>query len=77
MISADTQAQLAVYRQKARDNTLTQDEMKDAIRLMRSERVGAAQVSASSRAAKSIAKEKAKPKAKPNGDDLLSELDDL
>lgn len=77
MITAETQATLAVYRQKARDNTLTQDEMKHAIQLMRQERVGASVVSASSRAAKSIAKEKAKPKAKPNGDDLLSELDDL
>lgn len=74
MISAETQAQIGVYRQKARDGTLTQDEMKDAIKLMRSERVGAAVVSASSRAAKSVAKEKKKP---ISGDDLLSELDGL
>lgn len=77
MISTETQVQLAIYRQKARDNTITQEEMKDAIKLMRSERVGAAVVSASSKAAKSVAKEKAAPKAKPNGDDLLSELDGL
>lgn len=77
MISQETQMKLAEYRQKSVAGTITTEEMKDAIRLMRAERVGAYQVSAASRATKSAAKAKAAPKAKPNGDDLLAELDGL
>lgn len=77
MISAETQARLAILRQKARDNTITQEEMKEAIQLMRTERVGASAVSAAAKATKATAKTKAAPKAKPNGDDLLSELDSI
>lgn len=64
---------LAELRQKSRDNTLTMEEMREAITLLRNDRVGAHAVSARAKATKSAAKEK----PNTNATDLLSELDGL
>lgn len=64
-------AKLAEYRRKAADNTITLDEMREAVKLMRQGRVAAAAASAK-RAQKPSA-----GKAPVSGDDLLSELDAL
>ena len=69
-ISPEMQAQVQIWRQKAREGTLTQEERRDAIRLLREDRKGAEGVSAASRAKKA-------PKAPVNADDFLSELDGL
>lgn len=72
-ISPEMQAKMAEWRQKARDNTLTKEEMKEAIKLMRTERVGAAATSAASKTRKSAAT----AKKNIDSDDLLSQLDGL
>ena len=58
------------WREKALRGELTQDEMREAVMLLRQIRGALPEVGA----AKAPAKGKAKPKAKPNGDDLLNEL---
>jgi hypothetical protein len=60
--SLPTQQRIAELREKARANSLTQDECREAIRFLRAERLAMPQKPAS----------KAKPA--PNADDLLSEL---
>lgn len=61
---------LTVLRQKSLAGTITGEEMRAAIQLMRESRKGAAATSAKSKATKAA-------KAKPiNSDDLLAELDD-
>lgn len=64
---SDIHTKVQLYRQKARDNTLTQDEMKEALIFLRQGRVAAAATSATSRA----------KKAPINSDDLLSELEGI
>lgn len=71
MSTENINERLAILRQKSRDNTITQEEIREAIVLMREGRVGAAATSAKSRSAKSKAKEGV------NSDDLLSELDGI
>ena len=71
--SPEIQAKIQLWRQKARDGTLTQDEMREAIAALRQDRVGASAVSAKSRATKAGAK----AKANVNSDDLLNELDGI
>ena len=66
-------AQIQLWRQKAREGTLTQDEMRQAIAALRADRVGAAATSEKSREKKATAR----AKANVNSDDLLSQLDDL
>ena len=66
----ELQAQIAQWRQKAADGTLTQDEMKEAIKLLRAGRVSAAYASDASRRKKAI-------KEIPHAADLLSELEGL
>lgn len=66
-MSPEVASKLAMWRQKAIDNTLTQDDMKEAIRIMRGDRVGAAIASSTSRRAKAKAEI-------PKADDLLAEL---
>lgn len=64
---------LALLRAKARDNTMTQEDMREAIKIMREDRMGAAVTSAK-------AKERtATSRAKKNvdSDDLLSQLDGM
>lgn len=72
-LSPEAQAQVQLWRQKAREGTLTQDEMRQAIATLRQDRINAAATSAVSR------EKKASPRAKKNvnSDDLLSELDGL
>jgi uncharacterized membrane protein YsdA (DUF1294 family) len=64
------QEKVAIWRQKAQNNTLTVDEMKEAVLALRQGRVGAAIASDASRrkTAKAVV---------PSADDLLSELGDL
>lgn len=69
-MSPEVASKIAGWRQKALDNTLTREEMAEAIRVMRQDRVGAAVASAKSRTAKAKAEI-------PTADDLLSELDGL
>ena len=52
IVSIPTQERIAALRQKSRDNTLTLDEMREAITLMRGDRVRAAATSAKARAPK-------------------------
>ena len=64
-------ANIQIWRQKSRDGTITQEEMKEAIAAIRKERVGASEKSATSRAKMSTAKAKAAP---IDSDALLGEL---
>jgi hypothetical protein len=68
--SPEVQAKIQLLRQKSRDGTLTQDEMREAIILMREGRVAASATSAKAKSRKSS-------KASVNSDDLLNELDNL
>lgn len=61
---------IAMLRAKARENTLTPDEMKEAIQLLRQGRVAAAGTSAKSKATKAS-------KAPVNSEALLNELEGL
>ena len=72
-LSPEAQAKVQLWRQKAREGTLTQDEMREAIITLRQDRIAAAATSATSRAKKAATREK---KA-VNSDDLLSELDGI
>jgi hypothetical protein len=65
---------LTVLRAKSRDNTITLDEVKEGIQLMRAGRTQAAKVSAKAKSEKSATAAK---KAPINSDDLLSELDNM
>jgi uncharacterized protein YnzC (UPF0291/DUF896 family) len=67
MISPETQQRIDELRQKSRDNTITREEMREALTLMRGDRVRAAATSKTSRAKKQPV----------NSDNLLSELDNL
>lgn len=66
-MTPEIQAKIAIWRQKAIDNSLTLEEMKEAITLLRQGRVSAAASSESARRAKAKV-------AVPSADDLLSEL---
>lgn len=63
-------SKIAVWRAKAADGRLTQEEMAEAILALRADRVGASIASERSRAKK-------RPVEAPNADDLLNELDGL
>lgn len=65
-MTPDVQAKIAVFRQKALDNTLTEDDMREAVKLLRAGRTSAATAAARS---KTTAKA-----AIPNADDMLAEL---
>lgn len=67
ILSPEVASRLAVWRQKAVDNTLTREEMKEAILLLRGNRRSAAVASTASKA------KKAKVEL-PDGDDLLKDL---
>lgn len=66
----ELQSKIAEWRARALDGTLTLEEMRDAISLLRAGRVSAAAASDSSRRAKAKV-------AIPSGDDLLKELGDM
>lgn len=69
-LSQDLQIRLQEWRKKALDGTITNEELKEAISLMRQERVFAGERSAKKRAAK------AKPEA-IDSDAMLNELGGL
>lgn len=66
-MNLDVQLKVSAWRQKAIEGTLTVEEMREAIQVLRQGRVGAAIASDTSRrkAAKSVV---------PSADDLLGEL---
>lgn len=66
-MSPELQSKIALWRQKAIQGTLTQDEMKEAILALRQDRVGAAAASAASKRSKAKAEI-------PDADDLLAEM---
>jgi hypothetical protein len=65
-MNPEVQSKIAIFRQKAADNTLTEDDMREAIKILRAGRMSAATASARS---KTTAKA-----AIPNADDMLAEL---
>ena len=69
MTSAVIQSQIQTWRQKVANNTITTEELTEAIAAIRKERVGAAGVSAASTERKTTAK--AKAKAGPIDSDAL------
>jgi len=71
--SQELQAKIQLWRKKAREGTLTQEEMREAIAALRQDRIGAAGTSAASR------ERKATTRAKKNisSEELLNELDGL
>ncbi len=71
--SPEMQAKIQLWRQKAREGTLTQEEMREAIAALRQDRVRAASASATSRGKRVTTR----AKANINSDDLLGELDNL
>jgi hypothetical protein len=72
-MSPESIAQLAILREKSRAGTITLEEQKEALRIMREDRVAAATTSAKSKARKSDAA----AKKAISSDDLLSELEGL
>lgn len=69
-ISYELQSKIAQWRQKAVEKTLTLEEMKEAIVMLRQGRVAAAQASAT-------VKRKTAAKVIPNAENLLDELDGI
>ena len=70
MISPELSAKIAVWRQKSLDGTITIEEQREAVRLMREGRLAAAQASSASKRIKAKAEV-------PSADDLLNELDGI
>jgi len=71
MTTLDTQIKIDKWRDKARAGTLSTDDMREALKALREDRVTASSVSAKSRTAK------AKAKAGVDSDDLLSQLEGI
>jgi hypothetical protein len=69
MFSPELASQVALWRQKAKDGTLTQDEMREAIQALRAERATASPTGTSVK--------RTAAKAKPSSEDLLSQLEGL
>lgn len=70
MITPQMQANIAVWRQKALEGILSMEEMREAIKLLREDRLNALQASAGAKRKKATA-------IIPDADDLLKELGDL
>jgi hypothetical protein len=73
LIGQDFNDKVAEWRAKARDGTLTKEEMREAIAALRAAR-GKTPAATGGTKTKAAAAAKAK---KPDGDDLLSELEGL
>lgn len=69
-ITPEIQAKISLWRQKCQDGSITLDEMKEAILIMRAGRKSAATASDGARRKQAKA-------AIPNADDMLSELDNI
>lgn len=63
-VSLETQQRIAELRQKARENTMTLDDMKEGIKLLRADRLAMPPAKSASRTKAPVA----------SADDLLSEL---
>jgi hypothetical protein len=72
-LSQHANERLAALRAAGRERPLTMEEMREAIKIMREDRTGAAATSAASKATKSAAK----TKKNIDSDDLLSQLDGI
>ena len=72
-LTPETSARIQLLRQKSRDGTITQEELREALAMLREDRAMSADTSAKSKARKSVAAEK----KNINSDDLLGELDGL
>lgn len=66
-MSPELQSKISIWRQRAINGTLTQDEMKEAILALRQDRIGASIASAASKRTKAKAEI-------PDADDLLAEM---
>jgi hypothetical protein len=66
-ISPELSARIDAWRSKARDGTLTQDEMREAVALIREGRVSAQATSTAARAKKAA-------KVIPTANDMLKEM---
>ena len=73
MLSPEMQSRLAELRQKSRDNTITKEELQEAMAAMRQERVGASVTSATAKAKKSTTA----AKKNIDSDDLLADLENF
>ena len=69
MFSPELSAKLAMWRAKVADNSITQAELQEAVRLLREERRSAVESSAKKRARAA--------KAEVNADDLLKDLEGM
>lgn len=69
--SPETQLKIMEWREKSRQGTLTIDEMREAIALLRKDRGAVAQATAGSK----VTKARATAAKKPSGDDLLNQID--
>lgn len=70
MISPELQSQIAGWRQGAADGTMTLDEMREAVKLLREGRLSSSYSADAAKRKKAIA-------AIPKADDLLSEMEDM
>ena len=68
-VSAELSQKISEWRRKTLDGTITQDEMVEAIRHLRADRLSAAVASQAARGKKVI--------AAPAAEDLLSEMDNI
>jgi len=71
MSNPDLSFKVAEWRQKAREGTLSMDEMKEAIKVLRAGRAMIPAATGGSRTRKTASS------TKPSGEDLLSELEGL
>lgn len=71
-MSPEMQARLSVLRQKSQDNTISLEEYREAIRLMRADRTTAQTASAASGARKKAPKAEIK-----SADEMLDELGNI
>ena len=69
--SPELQLNIQLWRQKARDGTLTLEEMREAIKALRKDRGATAQSTAGSRTTRT----RKAASSKPDADDLLKELE--
>ncbi len=69
--SPELQLKIQQWRDKARQGTLTIDEMREAIAALRKDRSSIPQATAGSK----VSKARTAAAKKPSGDDLLSELE--
>ena len=71
--SPELQMKIQEWRAKAREGTLTQEEMREAIAALRKDRGSVTQATAGSKTTRT----RTAAAKKPDGDDLLSELEGL